>query len=108
MTLKPFNFSNLAARPKLPAPRVVDVNTPDFKKVVQTETQISDAETYATDQMIHNAPPQPTIVAAPEESNISDEGIKLSRLVDDDFPFDEDIPFAPIGLQYGRNFLHCF
>lgn len=22
--------------------------------------------------------------------------------------FDDDIPFAPIGLQYGRNFLHCF
>lgn len=104
MTLKPFNFSNLAARPKLPAPRVVDVNTPEFKKVVQTETQIADAETYATDQMIHNAPPQPTIVPAPEESNISDEGIKLSRLVDDDFPFDESQLHAIDGLlnqQYG-------
>lgn len=102
--LKGLNIAGMSNRPKLPAPRVIPVESKEFKEVVKTETQIADAEIAATDEILNTTPADAIVVKNPDEENISGEEEKLSRLVDDDFPFDESQLVAIHGLvqeQYG-------
>lgn len=104
MNLKGLNLAGINARPKLPAPRVVNPHSTEFEKVVENETRIADANRAVEDAIIDSTPADALVVAAPEEKNISNESEKLSRLVDDDFPFDESQLAAVHGLiqqQYG-------
>ena len=102
MNLKGLNLAGINARPKLPAPRVVNPHSKEFERVVETETRISDANTAVEDAIINSTPAESFVPA--DERNISNESEKLSRLVDDDFPFDESQLAAVHGLiqqQYG-------
>jgi ATP-dependent exoDNAse (exonuclease V) alpha subunit len=104
MSLKGLNLAGISARPKLPTPRVIPVESHEFEKVVETETRIADAETAVTDAIIDGTPADALVITDGTEDNIDDESEKLSRLVDDDFPFDDSQLAAVHGLvqqKYG-------
>lgn len=102
MNLKNLNIAGLAAPP--PAPRVVDVHSKDFKRVVLDAAHAADAEISVTDAFLESTPSDAYVPAGATEENIDSESEKLSRLVDDDFPFDESQLVAIGGLvkeKYG-------
>lgn len=93
---------NLAGKAPLPAPRVVPKATQEFEKIVESETREADRLIAETDKIIDSTPK--AVPVKPAEENISNENEKLSRLVDDDFPFDDTQLTAIYGLvqqQYG-------
>lgn len=101
--LKGLNLSLLARRPTLPAPKMIPGGTREFESVVEVETRIADATIAASDAVM-NATPGGLTPSIPTEQNISDSDDKLSRLVDDDFPFDDSQLEAVAGLvqqKYG-------
>lgn len=98
MNLKGLNLAGINARPKLPAPRVLNPHSTEFKKVVETETRIADANRAVEDAIINLTPADAHVVKDGDEANISSEAEKLSRLVDDDFPFDESQLAAVYGM----------
>lgn len=103
MSLKGLNLAGVTARPKLPAPRPVPVESPDFKKVVEQETRIADAETAIVDEIIDSTPADAGVVIEDAtERNISNESDKLTRLVEDDFPFDDSQLEAVAGIIQQR------
>lgn len=92
-----------AAKPSLPAARVIPKDTAQFEQIVKDETQEADRIIAEADKVIDRTP-QSTAVTESTEENISDANDKLSRLVDDDFPFDDTQLTAIYGLvqqQYG-------
>lgn len=101
MSLKGLNI--LGAAPKLPKPRVVNPHSADFEQVVKEQTQATDKE-LAEGEAVLEKTPGGVIVENPTERNIDNQDEKLSRLVDDEFPFDESQLVAIYGLvkeQYG-------
>lgn len=98
MNLKGLNLAGINARPKLPVPRVLNPHSTDFEKVVETETRIADANRAVEDAIINSTPADAHVVKNGDEANISSEAEKLSRLVDDDFPFDESQLAAVYGM----------
>ncbi|MGL5935896.1 MAG: ATP-dependent DNA helicase [Cetobacterium sp.] len=94
---------NLAsAKSPLPKPRIISNATAEFARVVKEETQEADRLIAETDKLIDSTPK--AVPVKPLEENISDDNEKLSRLVDDDFPFDDTQLTAIYGLvqqQYG-------
>lgn len=100
--LKGLNLAGFA-RPKLPAPRVVPNATREFESVVREETHAADATIAVTDAILSSTPGGAPAIES-DEANISDSNEKLSRLIDDDFPFDDSQLLAVGGLvqqQYG-------
>lgn len=100
MTLKGLN---LAGKLPTPKPKVVPKATPEFERIVEEETREADRLIHETDKLIEKSVPEARRVE-PGERNISDENEKLSRLVEDDFPFDDTQLTAIYGLagqQYG-------
>lgn len=100
------NLSSMLNRPKaiLPAPRVVPNNSTDFEQVVENETRAADKMIAESDAIINGTPAGAPVVRNATEENISDSNIKLDRLMDDDFPFDDSQLHAVYGLvqqQYG-------
>lgn len=94
---------NLAgAKSPTPAPRVIPKATVEFEQIVKDETHEADRLIAETDRIIDVTPNESPVVN-PTEGNITGED-KLSRLVDDDFPFDDTQLTAIYGLvqqQYG-------
>lgn len=93
-----FNFSK-----GLPKARLIDPNASEHARIVRDATHNADLEIAEVDKII-DAIPGGASVGQGTEQNISDESEKLSRLVDDDFPFDESQLDAVYGLvqqQYG-------
>lgn len=102
--IKGLNLNRLAARPKLPAPRVIPSGTKEFESIVETDTRIADATIAVTDAILDSTPNAGADIEQPTEQNIAGESEKLSRLVDDEFPFDDSQLQAVSGLvqqQYG-------
>jgi hypothetical protein len=100
MALKGLNLAG--NKPALPKPRVIPKDTAEFEQVVKDETREADRLIAETDKIIAATPKAVPVV--PADENISDENEKLSRLVDDDFPFDDTQLTAIYGLvqqQYG-------
>lgn len=88
---------NLAgAKPKLPDPKII-TDSKEFKSVLREEVHRTDAELAEGERILNMTPAGVTIKSATEE-NISSESAKLSRLVDDDFPFDESQLLAVNGM----------
>lgn len=103
MTLKTLNLAAFK-RPPLPAPRVIPTPSAEATQIVTDEVRATDAELAVGQAIIDSTPGDTKPVAQPTEANISDESEKLSRLVDDEFPFDESQLAAVYGLvqqQYG-------
>lgn len=98
---------------RLPPPRNLNPHTVEFEKIVESETREADALIAQTDAMLGKIPGGAPVVDPADhleddmlqgEQNISSESEKLSRLVDDDFPFDESQLLAAAGIvqqQYG-------
>jgi len=124
MSLKGLNLASA----KLPAPRVIPKATAEFERIVKEETQEADRLIAETDKILDVTPADAKRVPNRDgcedcdnfcatcssfycdshpckcDTNISDENEKLSRLVDDDFPFDDTQLTAIYGLvqqQYG-------
>lgn len=100
MALKGLNLAG--SKPALPAPRVIPKATAEFERVVKEETQEADRLIAETDKILDRTPNASPVKS--QEENISNENDKLSRLVDDDFPFDDTQLTAIYGLvqqQYG-------
>jgi hypothetical protein len=101
MGLKGLNLAG--SKPPLPTPRVIPKATAEFEQIVKDETREADRLIAETDQIINKTPKAVPVIPA-SEANISDDNEKLSRLVDDDFPFDDTQLTAIYGLvqqQYG-------
>jgi hypothetical protein len=101
MGLKGLNLAG--SKPPLPTPRVIPKATAEFEQIVKDETREADRLIAETDQIINKTPKAVPVIPA-SEVNISDDSEKLSRLVDDDFPFDDTQLTAIYGLvqqQYG-------
>lgn len=95
---------NLAGKkPTLPTPRVIPKATAEFERVVKEETHETDRLIAETDQILDRTPGGTSVKTPDSEANITGDD-KLSRLVDDDFPFDDTQLTAIHGLaqeQYG-------
>lgn len=96
--LRSLNLNRLAARPKLPTPRAIQPGSKEFESVVETETRIADATIAVTDEILDSTPNAGANIRGATERNIASESEKLSRLVDDDFPFDDSQLAAVAGL----------
>ncbi len=85
MKLTPQNFTP-------PNPRVIESHSREVEPIVRTETHIADSEAYSVDRIMDQ--PIPRIVT--DEDTIRP---TLSKLVDEDFPFDESQLEAIDGLS---------
>lgn len=97
------NIPGAAAKPPLPAPRVIPKASAEFEQIVKDETREADRVIAEAEAVLDKTPAESPVVER-EEENISGEEEKLSRLIDDDFPFDDTQLTAIYGLaqqQYG-------
>lgn len=91
---------------RLPPMRVINPHSVQHETIVREATHEADRLIAETDKILDRVPADAKVVptAPTEEVNISDSEDKLSRLIDDDFPFDDSQLAAVFGLvqqQYG-------
>lgn len=97
--MKPFKLGGLT-RVALPTPIAIPADTKAFEAAVALETHIADAQLAEDEAILAGVRPDLTIpkTSASGEANIADSEDKLSRLVDDEFPFDDSQLIAIAGL----------
>lgn len=82
----------IASSPKAPNPtgesRVIPNVSPEHKPVIESITRQADAQLAAQDQILESLDQSGPRIIDPTEEQITGDR-KLSRLVDDDFPFDD-------------------
>lgn len=91
----------IASTPKAPnptgEPRVIPNESPEHKPIVESIVRQSDAQSAAAEVALDSMDkPSPAVIEATEENITGDR--KLSRLVDDDFPFDDSQLEAVYGI----------
>lgn len=92
---KPAGAESRVAEAK-PSSGAIDKNSRDFARIVKEETQETD-RVIAEGAAVLNKTPHDSPVVERDEKNIKGED-KLSRLVDDDFPFDDTQLTAIYGI----------
>src|SRR5438876_9302120 len=85
MKLSPANFPP-------PKPRVIESHAPEVEPIIRAEVKSADAKDYEIDHILDQ--PMPRIVEDSESIRPT-----LSKLVDEDFPFDESQLSAIDGLS---------
>ena len=91
----------VASTPKAPNPtgedRVIPHNSPEHKPIIESIVRQSDAQSAAVDMILDSMDKPSAVVIEATESNLKGDS-KLSRLVDDDFPFDDSQLEAVYGI----------
>lgn len=82
----------IATQPKAPNPtgenRVIPNESPEHKPIMESIVRQADAQAAATDAALESLDKPSAVVIKATEDNLTGDR-KLSRLVDDDFPFDD-------------------
>lgn len=91
----------IASQPKAPnptgEPRVIHPHDPEHKPIIESIVRQSDAQSAAIDQALDSMDQPSGVIIEGDEENLTGDK-KLSRLVDDDFPFDESQLEAVFGI----------
>ena len=91
----------IASQPKAPNPtgeaRVVPSHDPEHKPIIESIVRQSDAQSAAIDQALDSMDQPSGVIIEGDEENLTGDK-KLSRLVEDDFPFDESQLEAVFGI----------